>query len=156
MKKTVIFRGKIFNKYEIDKKGNIFRKGNSQPLKPWDDQRGYLIVTLMDDDNIPRQVKIHQASAHTYHGPQPLGYIVEHKDANKYNNSPANLEYTTQRENVARAQVLIKNKVYLDKTMVDKIKKDLSFGKSVALVSSENDLHYWIVRDIKIGKTYNF
>lgn len=41
MRRTVVFRGKVYKKYEIDSNtGNVYRKGNNQPLKPWDDMRG--------------------------------------------------------------------------------------------------------------------
>ena len=155
MRKTCIWRGMEFPKYEIDSKtGNVYRKGNNTPLKPWDDQRGYLVITLMANDGMSYNCKIHVISAHTFLGPQPEGMIIEHKDANKYHNWPSNLEYTSQRENVARAQRLIKGKVYLDTKTVQEIRSELKRGKSVAEVSREFDLEYWIVRDISIGKTY--
>lgn len=155
MRKTVIFRGRTYKKYEIDSvTGNVYRKGSSNPLKPWDDMRGYLMVSLMDDNGFSVNAKIHQISAHTFHGPQPQGMIIEHKDGNKYHNWPANLEYTSQRENVARAQVLIKGKVYLDSQTVQEIRAELKAGKSIAQVATDYDLEYWIVRDIKNNKTY--
>lgn len=155
MRKTAIYRGKEFKKYEIDSNtGLVYRKGNSQPLKAWDDQRGYLMITLMDDNNYAVNAKVHQISAHTFLGPQPLDKVVEHKDGNKYHNWISNLEYTSYRENVARAQVLIKGKVYLDSDTVDAIRDALQSGKSIAQVSKEFNLMYWIVRDIKSNKTY--
>lgn len=155
MRKTVIYRGKTYNKYEIDSNtGDVYRKGSPNPLKPWDDMRGYLVVSLMDNNGFSINAKVHQISAHTFLGPQPKNMIVEHKDGVKYHNWPKNLEYTSQRENVARAQVLIKGKVYLDSKTVQEIRAALQSGKSIVEVAEAFDLDYWIVRDIKNGKTY--
>lgn len=155
MRKTCVWRDKVFNKYEIDERtANIYRKGSSNPLKPWDDQRGYLVVTLIDDNGMQYNCKVHVVSAHTFLGPQPENTIIEHNDGNKYHNWPRNLEYTSQRENVARAQVLIKGKVYLDSKTVQEIRARFKQTKSIAVVAREFDLDYWIVRDIINGKTY--
>lgn len=155
MRRTCIWRGMTFNKYEIDSKtGNIYRRGSSSPLKPWDDQRGYLVVTLIDDNGLQYNCKVHVVSAHTFLGPQPDNTIIEHNDGNKYHNWPSNLEYTSQRENVARAQVKIKGKVYLDSRTVQEIRARVKETGSIAQTSREFDLEYWIVRDIISGKTY--
>lgn len=155
MRKTCIWRDKVFNRYEIDDKtANIYRRGSSIPLKPWDDMRGYLVVTLIDDNGLQYNCKVHVISAHTFLGPQPENTIIEHNNANKYDNRPKNLEYTSQRENVARAQVKVKGKVYLDSKTVQEIRSRVKETGSVAEVSREFDLEYWIVRDIANGKTY--
>ncbi len=155
MRRTCVWRGITFSKYEIDEKtANVYRKGSSSPLKPWDDQRGYLVVSLMDDNGYSYNCKIHVISAHTFKGPQPENTIIDHKDGVKYHNWPRNLEYVSQRENVARAQRLIKGKVYLESKVVQEIRADIKSGMSIADVARKYDLEYWIVRDIANGKTY--
>lgn len=154
MKKTIKYRGEIYNKYEVeDKSGNVFRKGCSVALKGFDNQRGYLMVTLMSDKSMPVNAKIHQIVAHTFLGPQETGSVIDHRNGNKHDNRLKNLEYVSYRENVARAQVLIKGKVYLDSKTVQEIRA-MCKTRSVAEVATEFDIPYWVVRDIKNGKTY--
>lgn len=156
MRKTVIFKGVEFSKYEADEKGNIYRQGSTTPLKPWDDLRGYLVVALMTDRGERVKAKVHLIMAHTYIGPQPFNCIVEHKNLNKHDNSIVNLEYITQRENVARAQVNVKGKRYLNKDEVDSIRYELANGKSFRELAEANEVPPWVIRDIAIGKTYTF
>lgn len=155
-RKTVIFRGLKFNKYEIDLNGMIYRKGSDKPLKAWDDQRGYLKVDLMTDDNMVVSVKNHLASAHTFLGPQEPGMVVKHLDNNKHNPAVSNLAYDTQRVNVMEAQMSIKGIKYLSKEEYDNIIKDLNDGLGIVNTAKKYNLNTWIVNDIKRGKTYNF
>ncbi|MGL5316970.1 MAG: HNH endonuclease [Peptostreptococcaceae bacterium] len=153
-RRVVVYKGITFHKYEIDEDGSIYRVGATQPLQPWDDQRGYLKVDLMSDNNIKIGVKIHLAMAHTFIGPQLDGNIVEHIDGNKHNNKRANLEYTSQRENVKRAQMLIKNKEYIDEDKAKNIMNDLKSGMSIVDASKKYSVNTWVIRDMKNSKTY--
>ena len=47
--------------------------------------------------------RVHQLVAWAWIGPQPVGTVVNHIDGNKLNNTPANLEYITNPENVKHA-----------------------------------------------------
>lgn len=157
MRKTVVFRGEELSKYEADEKGNIYRSGSGVPLKVFDDMRGYLGVVLMSNDGkFKIRAKVHALIAETFIGPRPEGAIVEHKNLNKHDNRVVNLEYISQRENVARAQVAVKNKRYLSLDEVKSIRNMIRSGKSFREIGLELELPYWVIRDIAIGKTYSY
>lgn len=63
--------------------------------------RNYMYVDL----NIrPRKtIAVHVLVAHVYHGPRPEGMQVNHKDGDRLNNRPDNLEYVTPKANMQHA-----------------------------------------------------
>ncbi|MGL5764353.1 MAG: HNH endonuclease signature motif containing protein [Sarcina sp.] len=150
--KNVVYNGTTFSKYFIDNKGNILNSEKDK-LKPWDDGRGYLVVDITNDKGESIRTKIHNAVAETFHGKRPKNAIVQHKDANKHNNAPSNIEYLSQKENVAHAQVEVKGKEYLSDKQLDTIKAKLKV-MGIKEVSEEMNIAYHIIRDIKNGKTY--
>ena len=166
--KTLVFDNEKFNKYIITESGLIYRldkesKIKLEPLKPWDDQRGYDVVDCMNDKNQVVRMKIHDVVFETFNNKKDLlkklkikNAVIDHKDGNKKNNHRNNLELVSQRENVARAQQLIKNKNYLDKDTVKEIKKHLSKGKSIKEISEIHNIPIHVIYDINRGKTYNF
>lgn len=154
-KKPVVFKGVEFSKYEVDERGNVFRKGSVTPLKPFDDARGYNRVDLMNDNNEKVMCKIHLIVAHTFLGEQKEGMIVNHKDGNKRNNATSNLEYISQRENVAHAQVLIKKKDYLSEDIVKTIRSKAKH-QTITEIAEEMGLQRHVVRDLLSGKTYTY
>ncbi len=157
MRKPVIFRGEELTKYEVSDDGLVYRRGSSQPLFMGDDGRGYLAVVLMSNDGkMKLRCKVHSLVAETFIGPRPSGAIVEHKNLNKHDNRVVNLEYISQRENVARAQVSVKKKRYLSLDEVNKVKDAIKKGYSFREIGEKMDLPFWVVRDIAIGKTYSY
>jgi hypothetical protein len=60
---------------------------------------GYLTVTL-NARQVVSSCLVHRLIAEAFLGPCPEGYEVNHKDADKKNNRPANLEYMTRSENL--------------------------------------------------------
>lgn len=150
--KNIVFDGKTFNNYFFDNEGNVLNK-DKEKLKPWDDGRGYYVVDITTDKGESVRMKIHNGVAETFHGKRPKNAIVQHKDGNKHNNSPKNIEYLSQKENVAHAQELIKGKEYLNPKKIEKINTMLK-TMGIKEVSEKLDIAYHIVRDIKNGKTY--
>lgn len=154
MFKECIFKGIKFNKYIVDEEGNIFRKSTNRKLIPFDDNRGYYSVDLMSDDNIPVRCKVHMIVAHTFIGPQAPNMIINHIDANKHNNSLRNLEYITQRENVAHAMRFVKNKTYLPDEIIIEIKKRIKAGERLNRIAIDMGLPVYLIYDIARGWTY--
>lgn len=74
-------------------------------LKPWTNKKGYLLVDLGQQGRRKkrRTCTVHSLVALAFHGPRPKGYEIDHKDHNKANNRPDNLEYVTPEENMRRA-----------------------------------------------------
>jgi len=153
VKSTVKYKGRRFPQYEVTTDGMVYRKDKKEPLHGFDDDRGYDCVDLMNNSERCR-AKIHLIVAHTFMGNQKPGYVVEHKDGNKKNNKLSNLEYTSQQENVKRAQILIRNMDYLDSPRLEKILKLRQEGKTIGEISDILDVKPYIVRDFLLEKTY--
>ena len=65
-------------------------------------KNGYYLVWLYDNGKRTHML-VHRLVAHHVLGPCPEGMCVNHKDGNKLNNQPENLEYVTPSENSRHA-----------------------------------------------------
>ena len=69
--------------------------------------RYYKRVTIQFDRDGERKEShhedIHFLVSHAFLGPRPKGYVIDHIDTDKQNNSISNLEYVTMRDNQLRA-----------------------------------------------------
>lgn len=75
---------------------HVLRHRKEQLLKQWK-RSNYLLVDLWKDGE--RDVRsIHVLVYETFIGPIPKGYMVHHKDHDKFNNSIDNLEIMTAKE----------------------------------------------------------
>lgn len=74
-------------------------KWSGRVLRPGVHQ-GYRQVKLGACKTVHR---VHQLVAWAFNSPQPVGTVVNHIDGNKLNNTPGNLEYITNSENVKHA-----------------------------------------------------
>ena len=95
--------------YEISDLGRTRRSrpGGSNTFvgriyKPRVHKRGYLEVSLSIDGK-KYYCRVHRLVAEAFIGPCPDGMEVNHKDGDKLNNTPENLEYITHADNVAHA-----------------------------------------------------
>lgn len=80
--------------------GNTGRRWkDGQILQPVS-HRGYLAVSVTLGKY--RCWHVHQLVAAAFHGPCPEGLVIDHKNTNKHDNRPDNLEYVTNTENVKR------------------------------------------------------
>lgn len=71
-------------------------------LKAKLDHHGYKRVTLSTNCS-PTTHSVHKLVAEAFLGPMPEGMTVNHKDCNKHNNIPDNLEYLSRLENTKHA-----------------------------------------------------
>lgn len=92
--------------YEVSNLGNVRRSPNflHHSSKPFinliqvSDKRGYRRVCL-SNRNKHIYVCVHKLVASSFIGKRKNGLEINHKDANKANNSVSNLEYVTPRQN---------------------------------------------------------
>lgn len=84
--------------YKILGDGTVLSKRDGSPLKWADNGKGYLISVLSVEGR-RRSISHHRMVAEAYHGPCPKGYEVGHKDDDRSNNHPDNLEYVTKSQN---------------------------------------------------------
>lgn len=100
--------------YYVTNFGQVYR--GTKLLKARSTKDGYLRVALMKpgvyrskgSDSNRKKHKLFQESvsnlvARTFIGEKPLGYVVDHIDCNRTNNTTTNLRYTTYSHNVKRA-----------------------------------------------------
>ena len=80
---------------------------------------------------------------------------MNHKNANKKDNKVKNLEYISQRANVAHAQVKVKGIEYISEAKRKKIKELRDKGLTLPKIAEKVNLKVWVVRDFLQGKTYN-
>lgn len=78
---------------------NYKNSGKTKPIKPAQGPDGYWQSMFQDDSGKYKSMKIHRIVAMAYLGPKPLGMEINHKNGNKSDNRPSNLEYCTRSQN---------------------------------------------------------
>lgn len=112
---------------------------------------GYLSVGLSGTSS----GYVHDLVAKTFIGPKPPGFTVNHRDGNKVNNIPANLEYVTQGQNNEHALIIglkktkgnHRNRLGL-KLVSYLVEMYFEEGRSVADCVRETGLHRNVIRSI--------
>lgn len=97
-----------FSRYCADSEGDLFsrnykRTGRFKILKPAKSIDGYLKTMLLGDDGKYHTTTVHKLVACAFIGEKTKGFEVNHKDGNKTNNKPDNLEYVSRSENIKHA-----------------------------------------------------
>lgn len=90
--------------YDASSGGRVRRQGTLHLMRAVTDPEGYQLVTLRSGLARKRTMRVHRLVLEAFVGSRPPGHQVNHKDANKGNNAPQNLEWVTAAENEAHAQ----------------------------------------------------
>lgn len=101
--------------YEASDHGDIRRQGSSNCLaQQFCSRNGYFYVGMQNGRKVRRRASVHRLVIEAFVGEIPPGYVVNHLDCNKLNNSVTNLEITTPAKNVqhARASGRYRNQRY--------------------------------------------
>jgi hypothetical protein len=96
--------------YEVSGLGRVRRASHvKQPARimtPDKSSRGYFYVKLTDRDRSRTKFSIHGLVALAFIGPRPQGCEINHRDGDKANNRPSNLEYLTHAENMRHGRAM--------------------------------------------------
>lgn len=89
------------------KVNNGFRKTKEKIIKPFITTTGYYCLTLKNNNNIYKKIKVHQLVAIAFLGHIRCGLklVVNHKDFDRLNNNVDNLEIVTARENANKKHI---------------------------------------------------
>ena len=86
-----------FSNYQVSTLGNVRNKKTNRIIKTFNNN-GYLKCTLYQE-NKGHHLRVHRLVAMTYCEKQEGKDFVNHKDENKHNNTPSNLEWVNNSEN---------------------------------------------------------
>lgn len=89
-----------FESYSISSHGRV--RGPRTMRKVRENHGGYLIFNASAGGK-QRTLYVHKCVAEAFLGPCPEGMQVNHKDGDKWNNVPENLEYVTPKANTRHA-----------------------------------------------------
>lgn len=82
--------------------GRVWSKRSNKFLKPLNVPNGYQHVVLTEA-KVKYRHALHRLVARAFHGEQPVGCVVNHKNGIKTDNSALNLEWVTQSANAQHA-----------------------------------------------------
>lgn len=88
-------------RHVVSSTGRVAVLKTKRILKQLYDSSGYRIVSIWGQKS--GRIRVHNIVAEAYLGKKPFGSQVNHKDGNKSNNTPGNLEYISQADNLRHA-----------------------------------------------------
>ena len=130
----------FYSNYKIDESGNIYNKTGK--LKTFKNRGGYLLCFLYKDGK-RHALLHHRLVASLFHDNHDNKRYVNHKDGDKTNNHPDNLEWVTPKENSFHSINVLKNKGKGgDRPKLNRLKAELirhfySLGKNKSELARE-------------------
>ena len=149
---------KEYPMYRIYNTGKIFSEWTGKFIKQFDDNSGYLQVTVFLDKRERRTIKTHILVAKAFL-PNPNNLPeVNHKDCNKKHNSVDNLEWVSKEENMRHAvKYSYRNRETLSplsRNMVKMIPILLEYGCSIKLIAKLYKVGHITIRNIIARRTW--
>lgn len=89
-----------FNRYSIDKNGDVFDHKKGKYILRFMTSPGYWGVNIVNDAGVRKQQHVHSLLLNTFISPRKVGQVCRHIDGNPLNNELSNLAWGTQRENI--------------------------------------------------------
>lgn len=157
--------------YQVDTNGQVKRLAGSRNclkgrfLKPRMSAGGYLSVALSLHGR-PKETGVHKCIALAFIGrPPSTAHQVNHKDGNKLNNHPDNLEWVTASENIRHAvrtglKVDKRGKERVHTVLTDEnvmiIRQRFAAGERHHTLSKEFGVSASHIRDIAYGRKWTY
>lgn len=158
------------DRYEASSEGRIrrlpTRNRRGVYLGAYTGSGGYLRCAIRVDGRM-RQKGVHQLVALAFLGLCPKGHEVNHKNLDKTDNRPENLEYMSHTENIKharqqgrwdrdRAKGERRSRAKLNEHQVREIKQSLSEGVSECSLAEKHKVSQQAIYLIKAGKTWKY
>lgn len=93
----------IYENYYCTEDGKVFNATRNKEVNGYVKDDEYLYITINSKSNKRKDIRKHRMIYEYFYGPIPNGYIINHLDGNKQNNSIHNLEMTTAKGNAQHA-----------------------------------------------------
>jgi hypothetical protein len=119
------------------------------------DVYGYLVGSVRKN-GVKKQYKVHRAIFAFYNGIDALNQceVINHKDFDRTNNHPDNLEGMTSRENVHYSKLNGRYAIKLTEDDVRDIKKILDSGVSYSAIAARYNVFHTSIQAIKHGVSW--
>ena len=162
----------LLGRYEVSNRGRVRSfvtpRTSTNMLSVALTKEGYCRIVLQVAKNLRRTMLVHRLVAEAFLGPTPDGQEVNHKDGDKTNNRPENLEYMTRLGNMRHATdvlgvingpvVVPRGRQRPNSKMTDDAIRELrelrKQGWSYHRLAEHFQISRWTVEDIARGKTW--
>lgn len=140
-----------YKNYQVSNMGNVKNIITGRVLKGQNNGKGYLFVTLYDENHKGKQIMIHRLIAQTFI-PNPNNLPqVNHIDENKHNNCIENLEWITSEDNINHGTHNIR--VGLNNPNRKPIYSVSENGEVIYYESGRDAKRYWMEKGIIVNPT---
>lgn len=150
--------------YYIGDDGFVYsvKSGQLKQLRYQWNTDGYAQVTLSEDGH-PHTIKVQALVAEHFLGPRPDGMVVCHGPGGQPDNTPGNLRYDTQKENIADIQRFgspnpprgsMNGQARVTEDIVIEMRRDHGAGETVRSLACRYELSSRQTRDIVNRKAW--